>query len=392
MVDSALPVLRRRAARPHQLPPGLHPVVARVLAARGATAPADVDLALTGLLRPQGLLGIGRAVQCVVQAIAAQRRIVIAGDYDADGATGVALAIVGLRMLGARDPGFVVPNRFTMGYGLSPALVLEAQAQRAELLITVDNGIASLAGVDAARALDMQVIVTDHHLPGAVLPAADALVNPNQPGCAFGSRHLAGVGVMFYLLLAVRAQLRQDGAAGGSARLGDLLDLVAVGTVADLVTLDRNNRILVAQGLARIRAGEARPGLRALIGVAGRREAELTATDLGFVIGPRINAAGRLDDIRIGIHCLLSEDPAEALELARELDRINRERRALQTEMNESALEHLALQTAGAAFGVALYDPSWHEGFSPDGRLPFVDGAMRHGTKMLGLCPAAMRV
>jgi single-stranded-DNA-specific exonuclease len=356
--------LLRREIPAHGLPSTLHPVVARVLAARGVTDGDALSVELRDLLAPDGLLGMDVAVTLVVNAIRAGSRIVVAGDYDADGATGVAVAVLGLRRLGASRVDYVVPNRLTMGYGLSPALAQEAARDGAGLLITVDNGIASLAGVETARALGLQVLVTDHHLPGSALPRADALINPNQPGCGFASKHLAGVGVMFYLLMAVRARLRAEGAyrAGAEPNLGELLDLVALGTIADLVRLDRNNRILVTAGLARIRAGRARPGLRALLEVAGRREAELTATDLGFVLGPRINAAGRLDDIRIGIRCLLSDDAAEAARLAHELDHINRLRREMQAQMNESAVDQLAAGDDAGSFGLSLFDAGWHEG------------------------------
>lgn len=367
MPDAERPRLRARVVPEHALPPSLHPVVARVLAARGITEPAQLPLELRDLLSPQDLLGMSAAVDLLERAIRDQRRIVIAGDYDCDGATGVAVAMLGLRRLGATNLDYVVPNRLTMGYGLSPLLAQEAAQLGAELLITVDNGIASIAGVDTAQALGMQVLITDHHLAGAVLPSADALINPNQPGCGFASKALAGVGVMFYLLLALRTRLRERGvfAANAEPNLAELLDLVAVGTVADLVRLDHNNRILVSAGLARIRARRARPGLRALLEVAGRRERELTATDLGFVLGPRINAAGRLDDIRIGIRCLLADDADEALELARELDRINRLRREMQAQMNDSALQQLdqsSLREQPQAHGVCLFDPDWHEG------------------------------
>lgn len=364
MTEAELPRLRRRAVPVHALPSDLHPVVARVLAARGVVDTPELSLDLKALLAPEHMLGMASAVELVLAAIAARERIVIAGDYDADGATGVALAVLGLRALGATDVDYVVPHRLTMGYGLSPQLAQLAAQRGARLLITVDNGIASLAGVEAARDLGLRVLVTDHHLPGPRLPAADALINPNQPGCAFASKCLAGVGVMFYLLLAVRAALRARGMFRDRAepRLGDFLDLVALGTVADLVPLDRNNRILVAAGLARMRAGRARPGLRALLEVAGRREAELSATDLGFVLGPRINAAGRLDDIDVGIRCLLSEDAAEAQALARELDHINRQRRDLQAQMNEAALAQWSARAPGATYGLCLFDADWHEG------------------------------
>lgn len=355
--------IRARGAVKHQLPVDLHPVVARVLSSRGVCAASDLELELRQLHPPASLHGIDAAADLLIEAIGKRRRICIAGDYDCDGATGVAVAVLGLQMLGAPAPDYVVPDRFTMGYGLSPALAVMAAKRGAELLITVDNGIASHAGVQAARSLGLQVLVTDHHLPGATLPDADALVNPNQPGCGFPSRHLAGVGVMFYLLLQVRARLRDRGLLPTpEPRLAALLDLVAVGTVADLVRLDHNNRVLVAQGLARIRAGVARPGLRALIEVAGRRAAELTATDLGFVLGPRINAAGRIEDIAIGIRCLLAESEDEALALARELDRINRQRREMQAQMNATALDQLELSDRPDRVGLVLHDPDWHEG------------------------------
>lgn len=358
------PRLRRRSVPSHALPSSVHPVVARVLAARGLTDPAQIALELRELLPPEGLLGIRPATDLLLHAVRTRQRIVIAGDYDADGATAVALAILGLRRLGASHVDYVVPNRLTMGYGLSPELAREAAQAGAQLLVTVDNGIASLAGVDAARELGMQVLITDHHLPGTLLPRADALLNPNQPGCTFASKHLAGVGVMFYLLMSLRARMREQGdfASKTEPNLAELLDLVALGTVADLVRLDRNNRILVSAGLARIRAGRARPGVRALLEVAGRSERELSATDLGFVLGPRINAAGRLDDIRIGIRCLLSEDADESLALARELDRINRLRREMQAQMNESALDQLVDGRDDEAYGLSLFDPEWHEG------------------------------
>ncbi|HUP92842.1 MAG TPA: single-stranded-DNA-specific exonuclease RecJ [Solimonas sp.] len=339
----------------------MHPVLRRVYAARGVTE-SELPLELARLLPPAPLRGLDQACAILEAAIRGGRRIVIAGDYDADGATGTAVAILGLRALGASDPGYVVPNRFRMGYGLSPALAELAAAQGAQVLVTVDNGIASNAGVEHARRLGMQVVITDHHLPGALLPAADAIVNPNQPGCGFPSKHLAGVGVMFYLLLALRARLRQSGwfADRPEPRLGELLDLVAVGTVADVVRLDHNNRVLVEHGLARIRGARARPGIRALLLVAGRDPARITSTDLGFVLGPRINAAGRLDDIRTGIECLLAADDGAALELARALDRLNRERREIEAQMCDEAVS--LAQAQDGAVGVCLFDASWHEG------------------------------
>ncbi|WP_420466549.1 single-stranded-DNA-specific exonuclease RecJ [Panacagrimonas sp.] len=350
----------------HTLPASLHPVVARVLAARDVLGAAELDLSLSGLLSPSTLRGIDAAVALVIDAVDRRARIVVAGDYDCDGATGVAVAVRGLRALGAAQVDYVVPNRLTMGYGLSVELAEAAAAVTGAmgLLITVDNGIASLAGVARARELGLRVLVTDHHLPGPELPAADALLDPSQPDCAFASKALAGVGVMFYLLVAVRAALRARGAYRDRPEpdLGALLDLVALGTVADLVPLDRNNRILVAAGLQRIRAGRAHPGVLALLEVAGRRHREISTSDLGFALGPRINAAGRLDDIRIGIRCLLCDDPHEALQLARELDGINRQRRELQAQMSGQAQGQLEQGAGIGAFGVALFDEQWHEG------------------------------
>nr|WP_241695968.1 single-stranded-DNA-specific exonuclease RecJ [Solimonas terrae] len=336
----------------------MHPVVRRLYAARAVTA-EQLQLEAARLQAPTTLRGIDNAAALLADAIADGRGIVIAGDYDCDGATGTAIAILGLRALGAREVHYVVPDRFRMGYGLSPGLAELAAQTGATLLVTVDNGIASVDGVARARELGLQVLVTDHHLPGHALPAADAIVNPNQPGCTFVSKNLAGVGVMFYVLLATRALLRARGAFDGGPNLAELLDLVAIGTVADVVRLDYNNRILVSQGLARIRAGRARPGVQALLQVAGRDPAQLTASDLGFVLGPRINAAGRLDDIRTGIDCLLATDFETALSLARRLDQFNRERREIEAQMRDEAL--VLVEDSDAA-GVCLFDDGWHEG------------------------------
>ncbi|NKF24461.1 single-stranded-DNA-specific exonuclease RecJ [Solimonas marina] len=351
---------RRPDGQLDALPDSLHPVLRRVYAARGLST-GELELELTRLLPPAGLRGIDAAAARVADAIAAGEGIVVAGDYDADGATGVAVAVSGLRALGATQVDYVVPDRFRMGYGLSPALAELAAQSDARLLITVDSGIASNAGVAHAKSLGLSVIVTDHHLAGDELPDAEAIVDPNQPGCTFVSKHLAGVGVMFYLLLAVRAQLRARGAfaPGPEPRLVELLDLVAIGTVADVVRLDYNNRILVQQGLARIRAGRARPGVQALLQVAGRDASRIGSTDLGFVVGPRINAAGRLDDIRTGIECLLAPDMAQALPLAQQLDRFNRERREIEAQMRETAL--LMIEDSDAT-GVCVFQDDWHEG------------------------------
>ncbi len=355
------PLIRRRApGNPDLLPSTLHPVLRRIYASRGVEI-QQLHCELKSMLPPGALRGMGRACELLEAALRAQRKIVIAGDYDADGATGTALAILGLKALGASDVGYVVPDRFRMGYGLSPALAEMAAALGAQVLITVDNGIASVAGVARAKELGMQVIVTDHHLAGAELPLADAIVNPNQGGCEFPSKHLAGVGVMFYLLIALRAHLREAGwfKERPEPQLSEFLDLVALGTVADVVRLDYNNRVLVQQGLMRIRAGRARPGIYALLEVAGRSPARLSASDLGFVVGPRINAAGRLEDIRTGIECLLASTPEAAQPLARQLDQFNRDRRELEAQMRDEAL---VMIEGDDSTGVCLFDPDWHEG------------------------------
>ncbi|WP_052094279.1 single-stranded-DNA-specific exonuclease RecJ [Pseudohaliea rubra] len=348
---------------------GLHPVLARAYAARGVLDPDELDLSLGRLLPPDALLGADRAAARLAQALATDERILFVGDFDADGATSCALGVRALRAFGAAHVDFLVPNRFEYGYGLSPEIVALAAEGRPDLLVTVDNGIASLAGVAAARQRGMDVIVTDHHLPGDELPAATVIVNPNQRDCAFPSKHLAGVGVVFYLLLALRRQLRDDGwfTARGVAepRLADFLDLVALGTVADVVPLDRNNRILVQGGLARIRAGRASPGVAALLAVAGRDPRRVVASDLGFAVGPRLNAAGRLDDMTIGIECLLSDDPGAAHGLAARLDQFNRDRRLIEQDMQTDALALLAAREDDLVeppLALALYEPGWHQG------------------------------
>lgn len=344
---------------------GLHPVLARVAAARGLSDPSSLTPRLADLLRPQGMRGLGDAAALVADAIAHGSPILVVGDYDCDGATASALAVTGLRRLGATAD-YLVPSRFLHGYGLSPAVVEAALAHprlgRPAVLITVDNGIASHAGVTAAREAGMRVVVTDHHLPGPTLPDADAIVDPNLPDCGFPSRHLAGVGVAFYLVSAVRAARVAAGAfAAPGPGLGDLLDLVALGTVADVVPLDENNRRLVQAGLARIRTGKARPGIQALMRVAGCAQDSVGTRDLGYLLGPRINAAGRLEDISIGIECLLAADLSAALPLAETLDRINRERRATQEDMQEQALAALG-QPDPARRAIVVHDPSWHQG------------------------------
>lgn len=345
------------------LPQALHPVLARVYAARGALDAASIAPRLAALHPPQGFSGMAAAVALLGDVLAHDGRILIVGDYDCDGATGIAVGVRGLRMLGARHVDYAVPNRFVHGYGLSPALVATL-AQAPDLLITVDNGIAALDGVLAARARGCRVLVTDHHLPGAALPVADAILNPNLPGETFASRALAGVGVMFYLLLGLRAALRAQGhyRDGREPDLTPLLDLVALGTVADLVPLDANNRALARAGLARMRGGRSTPGIAALFAVSGRDARSATAGDLGFALAPRINAAGRLDDMRIGIECLLTDDPARAAMLAAQLHAINAERRDVQAGMLDEALALADADRAADAWGVCLYQPGWHEG------------------------------
>jgi single-stranded-DNA-specific exonuclease len=342
-----------------------HPVLRRVYAARGIADAAALDLRLAHLAAPSALGGLDAACAILIDAIRGGRSILVVGDFDADGACGSAVALRGLRMLGAERVSFRVPNRFLHGYGLSPALVAELAGDPPDALVTVDNGIACIDGVRAARAIGCRVVVTDHHLPGPVLPDADAIVNPNLQGDAFPSKALAGVGVMFYLLLAMRARMRALGAGQGDADLASLLDLVAVGTVADLVPLDRNNRVLVAAGLRRIHAGSASAGVLALLRVAGRDSRKCDAADLGFVVGPRVNAAGRMEDMSLGIRCLLADDAALAEASARELDRINRERRDVQADMVAEAEQWLAVHHADAADlppVLCLFDPHWHAG------------------------------
>jgi len=338
-------------------------VLARVLAARGVSAIDQLDTALSHLVAPNRMHNLQRLGQILADAIAAQKRLLIVADYDSDGATACAVGLLALREMGAQVD-YIVPNRFEFGYGLTPEIVRLAAQREPHILITVDNGIASVEGVDQARQLGIEVLITDHHLPGAQLPDAACIVNPNQPACGFPSKHLAGVGVMFYAMLQLRAELRLRGAFAGRAEpnLARFLDLVALGTVADVVRLDDNNRRLVAQGLGRIRAQRAQPGVEALLRVAGRDPARADVYDLGFVLGPRLNAAGRLQDMSLGIECLVTRDLGRAGELAAQLDALNRERRAIEANMHDEALAHLETIEAGEAFGLSLYNPSWHQG------------------------------
>ena len=345
---------------------GLSESMARLLAARGVTRPEEVDLSMTHLLAPEGLLGIDQAAELLGQAILQQQAMCLVADYDCDGATACAVAIRGLHLLGAAPVSFVVPDRQRDGYGLTPAIAARVRDLGAQVLITVDNGIASVEGVQAARQMGLRVVVTDHHLPGAEHPQADAVVNPNQPGCGFASKHLAGVGVMFYVLLATRAWLRQRGhfAHRPEPRLDPLLPLVALGTVADVVTLDANNRRLVHQGLLRIRKGQMPAGMRALLEVSGRDPSLAHSQDLGFALGPRINAAGRLSDMRIGIECLLCDDPQQAQTLAQTLHDMNLARREVEADMREQALALVesASELSPSTAALCLFDPHFHEG------------------------------
>ena len=346
---------------------GVHPLLARLYAARGIRAQDELDDALARLLPPGGLKGIGAAATLLADAIAQDKRLVIVADYDCDGATACAVGVRGLALLGARHVQYLVPDRVVDGYGLTASIARRVAERGADMLITVDNGIASVEGVGEAKALGLSVVVTDHHLPGPALPAADAIVNPNQPGCTFESKSMAGVGVMFYLLLQLRAELRARGRfdQASQPRLEPLLPLVALGTVADVVRLDNNNRRLVAQGLKRIRAGQMQPGIQALFDAAGRNAPAATTFDFGFALGPRINAAGRLADMTLGIECLLTDDAARAAELARQLDAINRERREIEGGMREQAMqlaEGLFDEGEEPPPAISVFDPDFHEG------------------------------
>lgn len=342
---------------------GVLPPLARVFCARGIDRPARLDTAFGALLPFDQLRGVESAAALLADAIARHRKLLVVADYDADGATSCALALAALRAMGAQVH-YLVPNRFEYGYGLTPEIVEVAAQQRPDWLITVDNGIASVDGVAAARRLGMRVLITDHHLPSEQLPEADCIVNPNQPGCEFPSKHLAGVGVMFYVLLALRAELRRRGAFANrrEPNLADALDLVALGTVADVARLDDNNRILVAQGLRRIRAGRARPGIAALFRSAGRDPGRASTYDLAYVLGPRLNAAGRLTDMSLGIECLLARDDARAAALSAELERLNRERRDIEAQMHDAALDIVGRIEVVDRYSLALYDPQWHQG------------------------------
>ena len=340
-------------------------LLTRLYAARGVQSQAELDKSLARLFPYQQLKGIDAAVDLLVLALEQRQRILIVGDFDADGATASTVGMLGLRLLGAAHVDYLVPNRFEYGYGLTPEIVQVALTRQPQLLITVDNGISSVEGVAAAKAAGLSVLVTDHHLPGNELPAADAIVNPNQPGCEFPSKALAGVGVIFYVLIALRARLNSLGWYQNTKapNIAELLDLVALGSVADVVPLDANNRILVHQGLERIRAGRARPGLKAILEVAKRDYSRITSTDLGFILGPRLNAAGRLDDMSLGIECLLTDDANAAREMAAQLDEMNQDRKSIEQGMQREALAQLKeLPVESMPFGLCLFDPDWHQG------------------------------
>jgi single-stranded-DNA-specific exonuclease len=364
------PEIKRRASSEEiDLPNDIHPVLRRIYAARDIKTADDLDYSLQKLLPYEYLSNIQEAVELLADAISNNKRILIVADFDADGATSCAVGMQGLRQMGATDVVYVVPNRFEFGYGLSPEIVEVAAEMKPDLLVTVDNGISSVEGVQRARDKGFDVLITDHHLPGEQLPNANAIVNPNQPGDKFPSKMLAGVGVMFYILVALRAYLREQNWFQeqnlAEPNLADLLDLVALGTVADVVPMDRNNRLLVSQGLARIRSGKCRPGIKALLLAANRTLERVTAQDMGFAVGPRLNAAGRLSDMSLGIECLMSDDEMQARNMAVRLDELNKERREIQNDMQEQALIDIAeldLDDAEMPFGVCLFNEDWHQG------------------------------
>ncbi|SMF96888.1 single-stranded-DNA-specific exonuclease [Methylomagnum ishizawai] len=361
-------IIRRPTAHTSTPLADLPPLLGRIYSARKLDDPKQLDRSLNQLPPPWLLTGMEAMAERLARAIARQESLLVVADYDADGATACAVAVRGLKALGLERVSYLVPNRFEYGYGLTPEIVALAAPRRPDILLTVDNGISALEGAEAAQAQGMELLITDHHTPGAELPAAAAIVNPNLPGDAFPSRCLAGVGVMFYVLMALRQRLRETGHFTRSGRpepnLAQLLDLVALGTVADVVPLDHVNRILIHQGLRRIGSGQASPGILALLEVAGRKPKQITAADLGFSVGPRLNAAGRLDDMSLGIECLLTDHPTTALDMAARLDRMNKERRELEDQMKQEALAYLdALDVPlGDKAAICLYDAAWHQG------------------------------
>lgn len=361
-------IVRRPTVDDSHLPAHLPPLLKQLYARRGVTF-NECELVLKGLLRPDTMKGLNEAAKLIADAIQADKSILIVGDFDADGATSTSVCLLALRTMGTVKVDYLIPNRFDYGYGLSPEIVAVAASKQAQLLITVDNGISSIEGVAAAKAFGMQVVITDHHLPGHELPNADAIVNPNQPGCQFASKSIAGVGVAFYLMTALRAELRARNwyQARGiiEPNLGSLLDIVALGTVADVVPLDVNNRILVEAGMQRVRSGRCRVGITALLEVAKRNPARIVASDFGFAVAPRLNAAGRLDEMALGVETLLCEDIMLARRMAVELDGLNQERRELEVGMQQEALkslEHLKLNEAELPWGIALFQQDWHQG------------------------------
>jgi single-stranded-DNA-specific exonuclease len=364
-------IIRRLPAVESFVSQDLHPLLKRIYAVRGITSHTELERGLERLLPYQTLMGMEKAVVCLADALQHQKRILIVGDFDADGATSTVVAIRALKSFGAKHVDFLVPNRFEFGYGLTPELVEVAQKEfLPAVIVTVDNGIASNAGVAAANAFGMKVVVTDHHLPGLELPAAEVIVNPNQPNDPFPSKNLAGVGVIFYVMLALRRYLTErewfQQHNLPEPNMSKLLDIVALGTVADVVPLDQNNRILVYQGLRRIRAGQCVPGITALLEIAGRNQSRLVAADLGFAVGPRLNAAGRLDDMSLGINCLLTDDPTAARQMATVLSELNDERRMIEQDMQQQALTILAAlrpeKQQHLPTGICLFDEQWHQG------------------------------
>ncbi|WP_282109811.1 single-stranded-DNA-specific exonuclease RecJ [Shewanella algicola] len=361
-------IVRRPQVDDSHLPTSLPPFLKQLYARRGVTE-TDCELVLTKLLRPETMKGLSEAAVLIADAMAAEKSILIVGDFDADGATSTSVCMLALKMMGAHKVDYLIPNRFDYGYGLSPEIVAVAYSKSADVLITVDNGISSIEGVAAAKLLGMQVVVTDHHLPGQSLPNADVIVNPNQPGCEFASKSIAGVGVAFYLMSALRAELRQRDWYKqhhiNEPNLGTLLDIVALGTVADVVSLDANNRILVNAGLQRVRSGRCRVGITALLEVAKRSPEKMVAADFGFAVGPRLNAAGRLDEMALGVETLLCDDMMRARRMAAELDGLNQERRELETGMQQEALkslQQLSLNEDDLPWGIAIFQEDWHQG------------------------------
>lgn len=362
-------ILNRPVSQSHLADSSLHPLLQRIYAARNVTHPKELEYALANLLPPQ-FKGMDDAVAVLADAIEAQEKLLIVGDFDADGATSTSLAYAALKEFGVEQVEFLVPNRFEYGYGLTPEIVTVAAQAKPKIIITVDNGISSIEGVELAKSLGIKVVITDHHLAGEQLPAANAIVNPNQPGCSFPSKALAGVGVIFYVMTALRRTLVERGWFEKESipvpNMASYLDLVALGTIADIVPLDYNNRIIVHQGLQRIRAGSARAGILALLKIAGKYPQNITATDIGFSVGPRLNAAGRLDDMALGIKCLLAADEFQANAIAAQLDDLNKERKAIEASMQTEAMKtmdaHLAEAETEIPWGLCLYDDTWHQG------------------------------